>query len=134
MSATAIVSLSKAKQTPVCTKSTGPSNKQIQQQKARRDQLILEHLPLVSAIAAHVQKSLPVHIEMDDLIHAGTMGLFARMPSTASAAPFWIVSASKIGHPAISANATGKLKRCVEIWQSDYSGNRTKSKWPTRSA
>jgi RNA polymerase sigma factor for flagellar operon FliA len=76
VSATAIVSLSKAKQTPVCTKSTGPTKKQIQQQKVRRDQLILEHLPLVSAIAAHVQKSLPVHIEMDDLIHAGTMGLF----------------------------------------------------------
>lgn len=44
--------------------------------KARRDQLILEHLQLVSAIAAHVQKSLPVHIELDDLVHAGTMGLF----------------------------------------------------------
>ncbi|MGH9640703.1 MAG: sigma-70 family RNA polymerase sigma factor, partial [Bryobacteraceae bacterium] len=43
---------------------------------ARRDELILEYLPLVSAIAAHIQRSLPVHIELDDLIHAGTMGLF----------------------------------------------------------
>ena len=43
---------------------------------SRRDQLILEHLPLVSGIASHVQKSVPVHIELDDLIHAGTMGLF----------------------------------------------------------
>ncbi len=42
----------------------------------RRDQLILEHLPLVTAIAAHVQKSIPVHLELDDLIHAGVMGLF----------------------------------------------------------
>jgi RNA polymerase sigma factor for flagellar operon FliA len=42
----------------------------------RRDQLILEHMPLVTAIAAHIQKSVPVHIELDDLIHAGVMGLF----------------------------------------------------------
>ncbi|HEX7360447.1 MAG TPA: FliA/WhiG family RNA polymerase sigma factor [Bryobacteraceae bacterium] len=42
---------------------------------ARRDELILEFLPLVSAIAAHIQRSLPVHIELDDLIHAGMMGL-----------------------------------------------------------
>lgn len=41
-----------------------------------RDQLILEHLPLVTAIAAHIQKSIPVHLELDDLIHAGVMGLF----------------------------------------------------------
>jgi RNA polymerase sigma factor for flagellar operon FliA len=33
-------------------------------------------MSLVSAIAAHVQHSLPVHIELDDLIHAGMMGLF----------------------------------------------------------
>lgn len=41
-----------------------------------RDRLILEHLPLVRAIAGHIQKSIPVHIELDDLVHAGTMGLF----------------------------------------------------------
>src|SRR6185437_2769167 len=41
-----------------------------------RDRLILEHLPLVKAIAGHVQKSIPVHTELDDLVHAGTMGLF----------------------------------------------------------
>lgn len=43
---------------------------------AERDRLILEHLPLVKAIAGHIQKSIPVHIELDDLVHAGTMGLF----------------------------------------------------------
>lgn len=75
MSATAIVLVSKGKQTVVCAKPTTRSRKQLQQQNLRRDQLILEHLSLVSAIAAHVQKSLPVHIEMDDLVHAGTMGL-----------------------------------------------------------
>ena len=42
----------------------------------RRDELILEHMSLVTAIAAHIQRSVPVHIELDDLVHAGIMGLF----------------------------------------------------------
>lgn len=42
---------------------------------ASRDSLILEHLSLVKMIASHVQRSLPVHVELDDLIHAGTLGL-----------------------------------------------------------
>jgi RNA polymerase sigma factor for flagellar operon FliA len=42
----------------------------------RRDELILEHLSLVTAIATRVRESLPVHVELDDLIHAGVMGLF----------------------------------------------------------
>jgi RNA polymerase sigma factor FliA len=41
-----------------------------------RDQLITEHLHLVTAIATHMKRSVPVHIELDDLIHAGMMGLF----------------------------------------------------------
>jgi RNA polymerase sigma factor FliA len=55
---------------------TAPSKKQTTTDNARRDALILEHLPLVTAIAAHVQRSLPVHTELDDLVHAGVMGLF----------------------------------------------------------
>ncbi len=42
----------------------------------RRDELMLEHTQLVTAIAAHIQKSIPVHVELDALIHAGIMGLF----------------------------------------------------------
>jgi RNA polymerase sigma factor for flagellar operon FliA len=42
----------------------------------RRDELIVEYLPLATAIAAHIQRSLPVHVELDDLVHAGVMGLF----------------------------------------------------------
>jgi RNA polymerase sigma factor for flagellar operon FliA len=42
----------------------------------RRDELILKHLSLVTAIATRVRESLPVHVELDDLIHAGVMGLF----------------------------------------------------------
>lgn len=46
------------------------------QNHAKRDQLILDHLALVSGIATHVQRTLPVHVDHDDLVHAGTMGLF----------------------------------------------------------
>src|SRR6187200_1199311 len=43
---------------------------------SNRDQIVLEHLPLVKAIAIRVHENLPVHIDLDDLIHAGVMGLF----------------------------------------------------------
>jgi RNA polymerase sigma factor FliA len=42
----------------------------------QRDQIVLEHLPLVKAIAIRVHENLPVHVDLDDLIHAGVMGLF----------------------------------------------------------
>ncbi|HLH18362.1 MAG TPA: FliA/WhiG family RNA polymerase sigma factor [Bryobacteraceae bacterium] len=41
-----------------------------------RDQIVLEHLPLVKAIAIRVRESLPVQVEVDDLVHAGVLGLF----------------------------------------------------------
>ena len=41
-----------------------------------RDQIVLEHLPLVKAIAIRVHENLPVHVDVDDLIHAGVLGLF----------------------------------------------------------
>ncbi len=43
---------------------------------AERDQLVLKNLPLVRAIAVRVYESLPVYVELDDLVHAGIMGLF----------------------------------------------------------
>ncbi len=42
----------------------------------RRDRVVLEHLPLVKAIAVRVHENLPVHVEVDDLVHAGILGLF----------------------------------------------------------
>lgn len=42
---------------------------------AQRDQVVLDHLPLVRSIAARIRGSLPVHVELDDLVHAGVMGL-----------------------------------------------------------
>jgi len=42
---------------------------------ADRDRLVVDHLPLVRAIAIRVYESIPVHVDLDDLIHAGVMGL-----------------------------------------------------------
>ena len=41
-----------------------------------RDQIVLEHLPLVKAIAIRVHENLPVHVDLDDMVHAGVLGLF----------------------------------------------------------
>ena len=41
-----------------------------------RDQVVLQHLPLVKAIAIRVHENLPVHVDLDDLVHAGILGLF----------------------------------------------------------
>lgn len=41
-----------------------------------RDQIVLDHLSLVKAIAIRVHENLPVHVDLDDLIHAGVLGLF----------------------------------------------------------
>ena len=42
---------------------------------AVRDQAVLDHMPLVKAIAIRVHENLPVHVDLDDLIHAGVLGL-----------------------------------------------------------
>lgn len=44
-------------------------------ERSMRDQMILENLPLVKAIAIRVHENLPVHVDLDDLIHAGVLGL-----------------------------------------------------------
>ncbi len=41
-----------------------------------RDRVVLQHLPLVKAIAVRVHDNLPVHVDLDDLVHAGILGLF----------------------------------------------------------
>ena len=41
-----------------------------------RDRIVLEHLPLVKAIAVRLHETLPVHVDVDDLTHAGILGLF----------------------------------------------------------
>ena len=44
--------------------------------RQRRDEIVLEHMSLVKAVAIRVHETLPVHVDLDDLIHAGVLGLF----------------------------------------------------------
>jgi len=56
-----------------------PAKSASQKEAARmtkRDRVVLEHLPLVKAIAVRVHENLPVHVDLDDLVHAGILGLF----------------------------------------------------------
>ena len=48
----------------------------IESLREARDQTVIENLPLVRAIAIRVHESLPVHVDLDDLVHAGVLGLF----------------------------------------------------------
>ena len=40
-----------------------------------RDRMLLEHLPTVRYIARRIHERLPQHVELDDLISAGVVGL-----------------------------------------------------------
>ncbi len=42
---------------------------------AAQERLVLEHLPVVRHVARQVHEKLPQHIELDELIGAGTLGL-----------------------------------------------------------
>jgi len=58
---------------------TAPSvsrDKPSRDKNSARDKVVLENLPLVKAIAVRVHESLPVHVDLDDLVHAGILGLF----------------------------------------------------------
>jgi DNA-directed RNA polymerase sigma subunit (sigma70/sigma32) len=46
-----------------------------------RDQMVLERLPLVKAMAASMRKNLPANVDLDDLLHAGILGLFGAIES-----------------------------------------------------
>ena len=41
-----------------------------------RDRIVMDNLSLVKAIAIRVHEGLPVYVDLDDLIHAGVLGLF----------------------------------------------------------
>ncbi len=54
---------------------TTPAFAPIVENTELRDQIVLEHLSLVKAIAVRVHENLPVHVDLDDLVHAGVLGL-----------------------------------------------------------
>jgi RNA polymerase sigma factor FliA len=66
------VTIRTAEHSPAQTKSGNAATARL----ARRDRVVLEHLPLVKAIAVRVHENLPVHVDLDDLVHAGILGLF----------------------------------------------------------
>ena len=41
----------------------------------KRDALVLQHLPYVKRIVQRISAHLPAHVEIDDLMHAGVVGL-----------------------------------------------------------
>ncbi len=47
----------------------------VMQQEANRDALILEHLPQIKYIAHRISAKLPSHVELNDLVSAGVLGL-----------------------------------------------------------
>ena len=59
--------LESAYHSPVCEPVPPPN--------AKRDQLILEHLPQIKYIAQRISTKLPSHIELNDLVSAGVLGL-----------------------------------------------------------
>ena len=61
---------------PAQPKASAERVEQASARLARRDRIVLEHLPLVKAIAVRVHENLPVHVDLDDLVHAGILGLF----------------------------------------------------------
>ena len=46
-----------------------------QMDAAEREQILMEHLPVVRYIARRIHEHLPAHVEMDDLVSAGMLGL-----------------------------------------------------------
>jgi RNA polymerase sigma factor (sigma-70 family) len=49
-----------------------------------RDQLILDHMPLVARIAGKIKRKLPPCYDLCDLISMGTIGLIQALPSLTS--------------------------------------------------
>jgi RNA polymerase sigma factor for flagellar operon FliA len=41
----------------------------------KRERLLMEHLPQVHYIARRIRERLPAHVQFDDLVHAGVLGL-----------------------------------------------------------
>ncbi len=59
----------------IMEKGDGSARKTSRVRKALRDDAVFDHLPLVKSIAVRVHDSLPVQVDLDDLIGAGILGL-----------------------------------------------------------
>lgn len=57
------------------TRTADPAPPRVRLDPAVREQLLLEHLPQVRYIARRIHDRLPAQIPLDDLVHAGVLGL-----------------------------------------------------------
>jgi RNA polymerase sigma factor for flagellar operon FliA len=60
------------------------------------DQDIAEHMPLVQRIVAHFVRRLPRSVQRDDLVAAGTVGLFHALRSSAHTCPEMFAAYARI--------------------------------------
>lgn len=60
------------------------------------DQDIAEHMPLVQRIVAHFVRRLPRSVQRDDLVGAGTVGLFHALRSSAHTCPEMFAAYARI--------------------------------------
>lgn len=73
MSRTQVGGRSKAAKTKKAGKAA--KNREARKEEEERNQLLLDQLPQVRYIARRVHDRLPQHVSLDDLIHAGILGL-----------------------------------------------------------
>ncbi len=59
---------------PVMSKSTAQAYS-VWQDKEERERILLEQLPQVRYLARRIHERLPRHVPLDDLVHAGVIGL-----------------------------------------------------------
>ncbi|HZU53831.1 MAG TPA: sigma-70 family RNA polymerase sigma factor, partial [Holophagaceae bacterium] len=53
----------------------GPATQQRAEDRFEQDQLVQDHLRLVQMVARRMASRLPAHVELDDLVHFGVLGL-----------------------------------------------------------
>lgn len=102
--------------------------------EGERERLLVEQLPQVRFIARRIHDRLPRHVPLEDMVHAGVVGLihalhkfdgskhvqFGAMPSSASAGQFLTVCAKWTGVRAICGAKPGGWRRrtthCAPAW------------------
>jgi len=72
-SAACVAPVPRSKSTEASGKKTFPATCELD--CAARERLLTEHLPQVRYIARRIRERLPAHVQLDDLVHAGVLGL-----------------------------------------------------------
>ena len=67
--------MSSPKRAPEAEAKVPPPPKQRAEDRLEQDQLVQDHLRLVRLVARRMAARLPAHVELDDLVHFGVLGL-----------------------------------------------------------